>query len=216
VSVQRSNAAPQLAERVTRVGRRLLAIAADVGDAAQAERAVDAALDHFGQIDILVNNAGIQRRHPAESFPLDEWDAVLAVNLRAVWVLSQRCGREMLQRSGGKIVNVASVLSFQGGLTVPAYAAAKHGVAGLTKALANEWAGRGVNVNGIAPGYTETDLNEALLRNPERMAQLNARIPAGRWASPDDMAGAVVFLASPAADYIHGEIITIDGGWMGR
>jgi 2-dehydro-3-deoxy-D-gluconate 5-dehydrogenase len=177
---------------------------------------VDAALDHFGQIDILVNNAGIQRRHPAESFPLDEWDAVLAVNLRAVWVLSQRCGREMLQRSGGKIVNVASVLSFQGGLTVPAYAAAKHGVAGLTKALANEWAGRGVNVNGIAPGYTETDLNEALLRNPERMAQLNARIPAGRWASPDDMAGAVVFLASPAADYIHGEIITIDGGWMGR
>jgi 2-dehydro-3-deoxy-D-gluconate 5-dehydrogenase len=216
VAVQRREQAPELAERVAAAGRALLPLAADVGDEQALREAVARAHGHFGRLDILVNNAGIQRRHPAEEFPLEVWDEVIGVNLRGVWLLCQLCGRIMLAQGRGKIVNIASLLSFQGGWTVPAYAAAKHGVAGLTKALANEWAGRGINVNAIAPGYTATDLNEALLANPERLAQLNPRIPAGRWATPEDYAGAALFLASAAADYVHGEIITVDGGWMGR
>jgi 2-deoxy-D-gluconate 3-dehydrogenase len=216
VGVQRSVEVPELAARVGAAGQDLLTIAADIGDEEALRVAVAQAQAHFGRLDILVNNAGIQRRYPAEDFPLEVWDEVLRVNLRSVWLLCQLCGRIMLEQGRGKIVNIASLLSFQGGWTVPAYAAAKHGVAGITKALANEWAGRGINVNAIAPGYTVTDLNEALLANPERLAQLNMRIPAGRWARPEDYAGAALFLASAAADYVHGEIITVDGGWLGR
>ncbi len=168
------------------------------------------------RVDILVNNAGTQERHPAVEFPLDGWDRVLQVNLRSVFQLCQLFGAPMLERGEGAVVNLASLLSFQGGITVPAYAASKGAVAQLTKALCNEWAGRGVNVNAVAPGYMATDMNEALLNDPARSAQISARIPAGRWGTPEDMGGAVVFLASPAAAYVHGQVVAVDGGWLAR
>ncbi|HEU5327072.1 MAG TPA: SDR family oxidoreductase, partial [Thermomicrobiales bacterium] len=155
-------------------------------------------------------------RRPAAEYSTAEWDQVVSVNLRAVFLLCRTIGDAMLRQGHGKIVNVASLLAFQGGITVPAYAASKHAVAGLTKALANEWAGRGVNVNAIAPGYMDTDLNIALRADPERNRQITERIPAGRWGTPDDLAGAAVFLASAAADYVHGEVLVVDGGWMAR
>lgn len=167
-------------------------------------------------VDILVNNAGTQDRYPAAEFPLDAWDAVLDVNLRAVFQLCQLFGRPMLERGAGKIVNLASLLSFQGGFTVPAYAASKGAVAQVTKALCNEWAGQGVNVNAVAPGYMATDMNSALLADPDRLAQLSVRIPAGRWGNPEDIGNVVVFLASDAAAYVHGQVLAVDGGWMAR
>ena len=169
-----------------------------------------------GRIDILVNNAGTIRRHPAADVPLEEWDAVIRTNLDSVFVLSQRLGRGMIERGGGKIINVASLLSFQGGITVPAYTASKHAVAGLTKALANEWAKHGVQVNAIAPGYFETDNTERLRADPVRLRDISARIPAGRWGEPEDLDGAVVFLASRASDYVNGHVLVVDGGWMAR
>jgi len=168
------------------------------------------------RVDILVNNAGTQDRYPAVDFPLAAWDHVLDVNLRAVFQLCQLFGRPMLERGEGKIVNLASLLSFQGGMTVPAYAASKGAVAQLTKALCNEWASQGVNVNAVAPGYMATEMNSALLADPARLAQLSARIPAGRWGQPADIGDVVVFLASPAAAYIHGQVLAVDGGWMAR
>ena len=168
------------------------------------------------RVDILVNNAGTQDRHPAVDFPLDAWDRVLDVNLRAVFQLCQLFGRPMLERGEGKIVNLASLLSFQGGLTVAAYAASKGGVAQLTKALCNEWSGKGVNVNAVAPGYMATEMNAALLADPARLEQLSARIPAGRWGQPEDIGNVVVFLASAAASYVHGQVLAVDGGWMAR
>ncbi|THH05219.1 hypothetical protein EW145_g4961 [Phellinidium pouzarii] len=178
-------------------------------------------------IDILVNCGGIQRRHPAELFPDDDWQEVLQVNLSSVWTLSRDVGHYMLARRErsnddgvivprGKIINIASLLSYQGGFTVPAYAAAKHGVLGATKALSNEWSAKGINVNCIAPGYIDTEMNTALINNPTRARQILERIPAGRWGSPADFEGAVVFLASAASDYVCGETLTIDGGWMAR
>jgi 2-dehydro-3-deoxy-D-gluconate 5-dehydrogenase len=169
-----------------------------------------------GRVDVLVNNAGVQDRYPAEEFPLAAFDAVMDVNLRAVFQLSQALGASMLAAGGGKIVNLASLLSFQGGLRVPAYAASKGAVALLTKALCNEWAGRGVNVNAVAPGYVDTEMNAALQADAERREQISVRIPAGRWAKPEDIAGAVSFLASPEADYIHGVVLPVDGGWLAR
>jgi 2-dehydro-3-deoxy-D-gluconate 5-dehydrogenase len=168
------------------------------------------------QVDILVNNAGTQERYPAADFPLEAWDRVLDINLRAVFQLCQLFGRPMLERGEGKIVNLASLLSFQGGLTVPAYAASKGAVAQLTKALCNEWSRNGVNVNAVAPGYMDTEMNSALLADPERMEQISARIPAGRWGQPEDIGNVVVFLASPAAAYVHGQVLAVDGGWMAR
>ncbi len=175
------------------------------------------------RIDVLVNCAGIQRRHPAAAFPDGDWDAVLQVNLGAVFALCRDVGAHMLAQDPdaggtrrGAIVNVASLLSFQGGITVPAYAASKGGVAQLTKALSNEWAARGVTVNAIAPGYIATDMNTALIHDEARAASILARIPAGRWGLPEDFKGAVVFLASRASAYVSGEILTVDGGWMGR
>lgn len=168
------------------------------------------------QVDILVNNAGAQIRHPAEDFPLDAWDAVLDVNLRSVVQLCQIFGRPMIQRGEGKIINLASLLSFQGGFTVAAYAASKGAVAQLTKALCNEWAGRGVNVNAIAPGYMATEMNTTLLEDPVRLEQLSVRIPAGRWGGPDDVGDVAVFLASRAAAYVHGQVLAVDGGWLAR
>ena len=216
VSVQHSADAPALAERVEAAGRRLLPLALDLADSDAARRALDATLHSFGRVDILVNNAGVQRRAPATEFSFDDWEAVLAVNLDAVFRFCQVFGREMVAQGSGKIINVASLLSFQGGITVPAYAAGKHAVAGLTKALCNEWASLGVNVNAIAPGYMDTDLNEALLADPVRSRAISERIPADRWGTPEDMAGAVVFLASSASDYVHGHTLVIDGGWLAR
>ena len=189
---------------------------ADLADRAQTLALVDRAAEALGGLDILVNNAGVQRRHPAEEFPLDDWDTVLAVNLDAVWILAQAAGRMMLAQGHGKIINVASAMSFLGGVTVPAYAASKGGVAQLTKALSNEWAGRGVNVNAIAPGYMNTEMTAALVGNPQREPLILARVPAGRWGVPDDLKGIVLFLASAASDYLHGAIIPVDGGFLGR
>lgn len=189
---------------------------ADLADRAQTLAVVDRAVEALGGLDILVNNAGVQCRHPAEEFPLQDWDHVLAVNLDAVWILAQAAGRYMLAQGHGKIINVASVLCFTGGITIPAYAASKGGVAQLTKALSNEWAGRRINVNAIAPGYMATEMTEALVGNPDREPLILARIPAGRWGVPDDVKGIVLFLASEASDYVHGAIIPVDGGFLGR
>ena len=169
-----------------------------------------------GGVDILVNNAGTIARVPAAEHPDELWDRVLEVNLTAQFVLARELGRDMLERGGGKIVFVASLLTFQGGINIPGYTASKSAIGGLTKALANEWAGRGVNVNAVAPGYVRTDNTQALRDDPERYEQILARIPAGRWADAEDIAGAIVFLSSPAADYVHGVTLPVDGGWLGR
>lgn len=169
-----------------------------------------------GKLDILVNNAGIQRRSKCEEFPLSDWDDVLNVNLRSVFILCQLAGQHMLANGGGKIINIASMLSFFGGFTVPAYAAAKGGVAQLTKALSNEWAPQGINVNAIAPGYMATEMNTKLIEDATRNTEILSRIPAKRWGTPEDMAGTAIFLASSASDYLSGAVIPVDGGYLGR
>ncbi|WP_051580257.1 SDR family oxidoreductase [Pseudonocardia acaciae] len=167
-------------------------------------------------VDILVNNAGLIRRSPADEFTNEDWHDVIEVNLHAAFELSRAAGRGMLERGYGNIINIASLLSFQGGVFVSSYTASKHAIVGLTKALANEWAGRGVNVNAIAPGYVATATTEDLRADPRRAGEISARIPAGRWADPEDIAGAAVFLASPAAAYVHGHVLVVDGGWLAR
>lgn len=192
-------------------------VVVDLGDAKAREAGFNAALGLLGgRLDVLVNAAGIQRRHKCEDFPLDDWAEVIEVNLTAVFALCQLAGRVMLAQGKGKIVNIASLLSFFGGFTVPAYAASKGGVMQLTKALSNEWAGRGVNVNAIAPGYMATDMNTALLADAGRNAEITARIPAHRWGTGEDMKGPLLFLASAASDYVDGAIIPVDGGYLGR
>lgn len=189
------------------------------GDLSQkdAPRAIfDRALKQFDRIDVLVNNAGTIRRAPAVDYSEDDWTFVLEVNLSGVFRLSQLAGRQMIENGAGKIINVASLLSFQGGVTVPAYAASKGGVAQLTKALANEWARFNVNVNAIAPGYMRTDNTAALQADENRNRQILDRIPAGRWGESEDLAGAAVFLASAASDYLHGHVLAVDGGWLAR
>jgi len=201
---------------VTAAGRSFEAIRTDFADpAAVAALGADLA-GRERPVDILVNNAGTIRRAPAAQHSDADWDLVLQVNLSAQFVLARAVGERMVQRGHGKIVFTASLLSFQGGITVPGYTAAKHGIAGLTKALANEWAPHGVNVNAIAPGYIATDNTQALQDDAERSAAILGRIPAGRWGSADDLAGATVFLASDAAAYVHGTILAVDGGWLGR
>jgi 2-deoxy-D-gluconate 3-dehydrogenase len=195
---------------------RTATVVGDLSDRAVSDRLVDDAVRAFGALDILVNNAGTIRRAPAADFNDVDWDAVIEINLTSAFRLCRAAGRHMLARGTGKIVNVASLLAFQGGITVPAYAAAKGGLAQLTKALANEWAGRGVNVNAIAPGYMRTDNTRALQDDPVRSKQILDRIPAGRWGEPADLGGAAVFLSSAAADYIHGHVLVVDGGWLGR
>ncbi|WP_062208373.1 SDR family oxidoreductase [Demequina oxidasica] len=195
--------------------RRLDFYSVDIGDS-DALASVSATVLAEHQVDILVNNAGTQERHPAVEFPLESFDRVMDVNLRSVFQLCQIFGAPMLKRGHGSIVNLASLLSFQGGLTVPAYAASKGAVAQLTKALCNEWSGKGVNVNAVAPGYMATEMNTALLADPVRLEQLSVRIPAGRWGEPEDIGNVVVFLASPASAYIHGQVLAVDGGWLAR
>jgi 2-deoxy-D-gluconate 3-dehydrogenase len=201
---------------VERNGRRAISVIGDLGLKDTPQRLVEETLDRLGRIDILINNAGTIRRAPAVDYSEDDWNFVLEVNLSSVFRLSQAAGRHMVNQGHGKIVNIASLLSFQGGITVPAYAASKGGVAQLTKALANEWAAKGVNVNAIAPGYMRTDNTKALQQDETRNRQILERIPAGRWGEPDDLAGAAVFLSSDASNYINGHILVIDGGWMGR
>jgi 2-deoxy-D-gluconate 3-dehydrogenase len=196
-------------------GRAVAAIQADLSDRTQLQRAFTECLDKLGTLDILIVNHGTQRRFPAVDFPIEAWDAVLEVNLTSMFLLNQLAGRHMLAKGRGKIINIASMLSFIGGTNIPAYAASKGGVAQLTKALANEWAGRGLNVNAIAPGYYETDLTEALHQNPDRYQMILNRIPAGRWGKPADLKGAAIFLASDASNYVNGAVIPVDGGWLG-
>jgi 2-deoxy-D-gluconate 3-dehydrogenase len=215
IVLSRGGVSAELAEHAFDHDRAVSGVHVDLADPRSIDDAADQVLAQ-NTVDILVNNAGTQVRHPAAEFPLDEWDAVLQVNLRAVLQLCQAFGRPMLERRDGKIVNLASLLSFQGGLTVPAYAASKGAVAQLTKALCNEWAAQGVNVNAVAPGYMDTDMNSALLTDPVRSRQIGDRIPAGRWGRPADVGGAVVFLASAAADYVHGHVLAVDGGWLAR
>jgi 2-deoxy-D-gluconate 3-dehydrogenase len=203
-------------KRLAKTGVDSIALAGDVGDAAVCARLVEETVSHFGRIDILVNNAGIIRRSPAVDHPEEDWKAIIDVNLSSVFRLTQLAGRHMLANGSGKIINIASLLTFQGGIFVPSYAAAKGGVGQLTKAFSNEWASKGVNVNAIAPGYMATDNTEALQKNPERARQILERIPAGRWGEPEDLAGAAVFLASAASDYIHGHVLVVDGGWLNR
>jgi 2-dehydro-3-deoxy-D-gluconate 5-dehydrogenase len=203
-------------QRVAETGVRHVALAADLSHPDRAPELMDQAIAALGSIDILINNAGITRRAPAIDYSIADWNDVIATNLTSVFRLCQCAARPMIERGSGKIVNIASLLSFQGGVTVPAYAAAKGGVAQLTKALANEWTSRGVQVNAIAPGYMATELTEALQNDPTRSRQILERIPAGRWGSPADVAGAAVFLASPASDYISGHVLVVDGGWLAR
>jgi 2-deoxy-D-gluconate 3-dehydrogenase len=203
-------------ERVEGHGRRFWGMRADLADR-DAVRALIGRLDQLDRpVDILVNNAGTIFRAPAAEHPDEAWDRVLEVNLTAPFVLARGIGAGMVARGQGKIVFTASLLSFQGGITVPGYTASKHGLAGVTKALANEWAGAGVNVNAVAPGYIATDNTRALRDDPIRSGAILERIPAGRWGRPEDLAGAVVFLASPASDYVHGTVLAVDGGWLGR
>ncbi|MCM3541913.1 SDR family oxidoreductase [Priestia megaterium] len=214
--LQRSKEFLGVKEEIERLGRKCFIVNCDLENVSEVSEAISSVVAYFGKLDILVNNAGIQRRSPAVDFAEEDWDAVMNVNLKTVWLLCQQAGRQMLKQGNGKIINMASLLSYQGGITVPAYAAAKGGVAQLTKALSNEWAAKGVNVNGIVPGYIATDMNEALINDETRSRQIIERIPAGRWGQADDFKGAVVFLASDASAYIHGHLLAVDGGWLGR
>ena len=202
--------------RIRLIGRDAKSFAADLSDADGAGKLFDDVRSAMGAPDILVNNAGTIHREPAEEYDMDAWMKVLEINLNSVFRLCQLAGREMLARKAGKIINIASLLSFQGGIRVPAYAASKGGVAQLTKALANEWAGHNVQVNAIAPGYFATSNTEALRSDETRNKSILERIPAGRWGEPEDLAGAAVFLASSASDYVTGEVLVVDGGWMAR
>jgi 2-deoxy-D-gluconate 3-dehydrogenase len=204
-------------DEIRALGKKTFYLAGDVADPKVCSDLIEKTADEFGSIDILVNNAGIIRRAPAAEHSIAYWNEVIAVDLTAVFRLSQLAGQQMIRRAhGGKIVNIASVLSFQGGVNVPGYAAAKGGVAQLTKALSNEWAAKKINVNAIAPGYMATDNTEALRNDAARSRQILERIPAGRWGEPRDLTGAAVFLCSSASDYVHGHILVIDGGWLAR
>lgn len=205
-------------ERIEQVGQRCMSVQQDLLAASVADlnACVDRVVGELGRLDILVNNAGIIRRAPALDFSEADWDDVINLNLRAVFFLSQAAGRVMAERGGGKIISVASMLSFQGGILVPSYTAAKSAVAGLTRALANEWAEFNINVNAIAPGYMATDNTAPLRADAARSAAILGRIPAGRWGDPDDLKGIVVFLASDAARYVQGAVIPVDGGWLAR
>jgi 2-dehydro-3-deoxy-D-gluconate 5-dehydrogenase len=208
--------AEETAEKVRAAGRRAAIIGADLSTIAPVQEVVDRTIDELGGLDILVNNAGIIRRGDALEFSEEDWDAVIDTNLKSVFFLCQAAARHMVAKSKGKIINIASMLSFQGGIRVPSYTASKSGVAGLTKLLANEWAPKGINVNAIAPGYIATSNTAALQADEVRNRQILERIPAARWGEPFDLAGAVVFLASDASNYVQGHILAVDGGWLAR
>ncbi|KAK0367350.1 hypothetical protein LTR91_007392 [Friedmanniomyces endolithicus] len=220
--VQRDESNTTTKQAIEKLGRKAQIYTADLASNDSMKALTPKVLADGHQIHILLNCGGIQRRHPAHQFPDDDWNEVLQVNLNAVFTLCRDVGAHMLSREPdqhgrrGSIINIASLLTFQGGLNVPAYAASKGGVGQLTKALSNQWGGQGINVNAIAPGYIATEMNTALIQDEKRAASILERIPAGRWGSPDDFKGGVVYLASRASQYVNGEILTIDGGWMGR
>ncbi len=216
VSATLEESGSQVENEVRALGRGFAAYRCDFADRAAIYDFVEKVRADHSDIDILVNNAGTVLREPAERHPDEYWDRIIAINLDAQFLLSREIGKGMLARGSGKIIFTASLLTFQGGITVPGYAASKGGIGQLTKALANEWAGRGVQVNAIAPGYVRTDVTEALQNDPERYQAILERIPAGRWGNPDDFKGPAVFLASAASDFVNGEILVVDGGWMGR
>jgi 2-deoxy-D-gluconate 3-dehydrogenase len=203
-------------EQLTKLGFDCLALGADMTSRQEVDTMIDQALKWKGRIDILVNNAGTIRRSPAADFSDDDWDTVIEVNLNAQFRICRAIGKYMISQGSGKIINIASLLSFSGGITVPAYAASKGGIAQLTKALANEWGAHGIQVNAIAPGYFETDNTQAIRDNATRFSSISDRIPAGRWGKPEDLAGPIIFLASSASDYVNGHIMLVDGGWMAR
>lgn len=203
-------------EAITTIGRKAVSIAADLSSTAPVHHVVDATLGAFGRLDILVNNAGIIRRADLLDFSEEDWDAVIDTNLKSLFFLSQAAARPMVAQGSGKIINIASLLTFQGGIRVPSYAAAKSGVGGVTRAMANELAPKGVQVNAIAPGYISTNNTAALQGDETRNRQILERIPTGRWGRPEDIAGAAIFLASPASDYVTGQILAVDGGWLAR
>ncbi|WP_104203690.1 2-dehydro-3-deoxy-D-gluconate 5-dehydrogenase KduD [Billgrantia saliphila] len=215
IGVNRSEA-QATRKKVESLGRRYHHVEAELGHD-RAEEIVARALEHTDRVDILINNAGMIRRAPALEFSEDDWDAVIDVNLKAAFFLSQQVARHWVARKvPGRIVNVASVLSFQGGIRVPSYTASKSGILGLTRLLANEWAAHGITVNAIAPGYMATDNTQALRDDPQRSAEILGRIPAGRWGTPEDLAGAAIFLCSDAASYVNGHALAVDGGWLAR
>lgn len=215
--VSHSREAGETMALVEAAGRSYRHFQADLEKSAGLQRIADAAVAEFGRLDILVNNAGTILRNDSIDFTEEEWDRVMNLNLKTAFFLSQAVARQFIkQGSGGKIINIASMLSFQGGIRVPSYTASKSGLKGLTMLLANEWASKGINVNGIAPGYMATDNTAALRSDEKRNAEILARIPAGRWGQPDDLGGAVVFLASAASDYVNGYTLAVDGGWLGR
>lgn len=206
----------EVAQQFSARGFTCYGVTANVGDASARDTAFSKCIEVLGGLDILVNAAGIQRRHKSEEFPMSDWDMVINVNLTSVFSLCQLAAKHYLKNGGGKIINIASMLSYFGGYTVPAYAASKGGVAQLTKSFANEWARQGINVNALAPGFMDTPMNVALVNDPDRNDEILKRIPAARWGLPTDMKGPVVFLASSASDYMHGAIIPVDGGYLGR
>lgn len=208
--------AEDVIESVRKTGAKATSVVGDVSDAKVCEEMVENTVRDLGSIDILVNNAGIIRRAPAAEFPAKDWYEVIEINLNSVFRFCQFAGRHMLKQGSGKIINIASLLAFQGGVFVPSYAAAKGAVAQLTKALANEWAAKGINVNAIAPGYMATANTAALRADESRSRQILERIPAARWGQPEDLGGTAVFLASSASNYIHGHVLVVDGGWMAR
>ena len=217
VALHGSAAVPEGSKkRVEAANAGCIGVPGDVSDPDACKAIVERVISELGRIDILVNNAGTIRRSPAVEHSWEDWNAVLETNLSSVFRLTQLAGKHMLAQGSGKVINVASLLTFQGGVFVPSYAAAKGGVGQLTKAFANEWASRGINVNAIAPGYMETDNTAALQADPNRSRQILERIPAGRWGRPSDLGGAAVFLASRASDYLHGHVLVVDGGWMSR
>lgn len=206
----------ELKKKMTAAGAPWAYFRADLADRDQRQGLVQRVVDRFGRLDVLVNGAGIQYRQPAMEFDLGKWDLIISLMLTAVFELSQQAARVMEKQGGGKIVNIGSLSCFQGGWTVPAYTAAKHGVAGLTKALANEWAAKNIQVNAIAPGYFDTDMCAPIKADPVREPKIRDRIPAGRWGKPEDLVGPLLFLASDASNYVDGHILVVDGGWMVR
>ena len=216
VSATIETSGSKIENEVTALGRKFKAYQADFSDRQSVYAFIKKVLEENPSIDILVNNAGITMRAPAAEHSDEYWDRVIEINLNSQFILAREIGKQMLARGSGKIIFTCSLLTFQGGITVPGYAASKGALGSLVKALANEWAAKGVNVNGIAPGYIATDITEPLQKDPVRNKSIMDRIPAGRWGSPEDFKGAIVYLASDAANYVHGEILTVDGGWMGR
>ncbi len=215
-SSSKENGTLETENMIKNIGGKSFSVSADLSDQDAVNSMVNAAFEFTGTIDILVNNGGTISRYPAEQYPLNEWQKVIDVNLNSVFQISQLVGIKMLEKQAGKIINIASMLSYTGGITVPAYTASKHAVVGITKALANEWASKNIQVNAIAPGYFRTDNTQALQDNPERNADIEKRIPAGKWGEPEQLVGAVTFLASSASDYVNGHVLAVDGGWLAR